>query len=618
MIQMQVVGATTQQEVWVASRERKFIINEILLIEDPARGNPRGEVVETQSFNRYIPLATEANGLIDERVLAGLKAVGYSVEDEEINIARLRIIGEISTPVAVGCRVRLPRFYEVEDLLVRKRPDAGLTLGTIRGTGNLLPDLPHNLSDILSLYERDAGIRAQDGVPFIFDYKSMNEYPHIGIFGGSGSGKSFGLRVLLEEFMLKRVPAVVLDPHWEMDFSTPFAGLPDKHRLDFTGRYQLFVVGVDVGVDFTDLKASELVSLLGSGEPLSEAMANAVYTLHDPRDSYASFSAKLHGLIAVMEDESLARQDPTTIDDPAEGERLEHLQQLYRKYKDRVGHLSSLKGIAWRLNGLEREGIFTAGTAPVEEAVLKGKLAVVRGPVKLLQVYGAYLFERLYRKRRDYQDARQKGEQAEWFPPFLLVTDEAHNFAMKGDRDSYSKRVMRGIAQEGRKYGVNLCVATQRPALLDDTVTAQLNTKIIFRTVRATDINVIKEETDIGAEEARRLPYLNSGNAFISSAITGRAVPVRFRCAATASPHTKNPFDELEERYNADEDNFWKVIKDKLPFATHDAHLLLDTISKELGRPLETNQLVERMRELVAAGKVVAEETPFGTKFYAR
>ncbi|WDU82706.1 helicase HerA domain-containing protein [Caloramator sp. Dgby_cultured_2] len=47
----------------------------------------------------------------------------------------------------------------------------------------------------------------------------MNQYPHIGIFGGSGSGKSFGMRVILEEIMKLNIPTVVLDPHYEMDFS---------------------------------------------------------------------------------------------------------------------------------------------------------------------------------------------------------------------------------------------------------------------------------------------------------------------------------------------------------------------------------------------------------------
>ena len=52
---MQVVGVTTQQEVYVVSKERKFRVNEILIIEDESLNYPRGEVVETLSYNRLIP-----------------------------------------------------------------------------------------------------------------------------------------------------------------------------------------------------------------------------------------------------------------------------------------------------------------------------------------------------------------------------------------------------------------------------------------------------------------------------------------------------------------------------------------------------------------------------------
>ncbi len=137
---------------------------------------------------------------------------------------------------------------------------------------------------------------------------------------------------------------------------------------------------------------------------------------------------------------------------------------------------------------------------------------------------------------------------ADYFPPFIIVTDEAHNFAPKG-YDSPSKSILKEISQEGRKYGAFLILATQRPTLLDETITAQLNTKFIFRTVRASDIQTIKEETDITEEEARRLPYLRTGgDVFISEASLGRTVFARIRAANTTSPHRENPFDELKTK----------------------------------------------------------------------
>jgi hypothetical protein len=614
---MQVVGVTTQQELYIASRERKFVINEILVVEDQGRHNPRVEVVATQSFNRYIPLTTERNGLVDEKVLAGLQAVGYNVQEEELNLARARVIGEISTPVVVGSKVRRPAFSEVSQLLVRVSPAEGLVLGTIRGTENLVDELPEDLADVLCLCSPGGSVTSQEGVPFIFDYRSMDQYPHIGVFGGSGSGKSFGLRVLLEELMIKKIPGIALDPHYEMDFSVPFPGLPGQHYLDCPDRYRVFTVGVDVGVNFEELTSAELVALLGTGEPLSEAMAGAVFTIHKRKDSLQSFSDNVKDLINAMEDPRLTRTEPGGRRDPLEAQKAERYRDLSERYGTRVGGAGTLRGISWRLNALAEQGLFTAGTAAVEQAVLGRKLAIIRGPVRLLQTYAAYLFRRLYHQRRNYRDAVKRQDQApeEWFPPFVIITDEAHNFALRGDREPASKRIIREIAQEGRKYGVNLILASQRPALLDDTVNAQLNTKLIFRTVRAADIAVIKDETDLGPEETGRLPYLNSGNAFISSAITGRSIPVRIRCTRTASPHSQNPFDELVEQSRAGDDKFRRVIKEHLPFPTFNAELHLTAIQEKLGAKISFNEILEKMRMLAAEGLLQVEKTPFGEQY---
>src|SRR5690606_7656168 len=105
-------------------------------------------------------------------------------------------------------------------------------------------------------------LRPQAGVPFLFDIKKMHQYPHIGVFGGSGSGKSFGLRVMLEELMKLRIPAIVFDPHFEMDFRASQPELEEKAKM-FQGRFVLTRVGRDVGVSFTDLTTRDFIDLLG-------------------------------------------------------------------------------------------------------------------------------------------------------------------------------------------------------------------------------------------------------------------------------------------------------------------------------------------------------------------
>lgn len=244
---------------------------------------------------------------------------------------------------------------------------------------------------------------------------------------------------------------------------------------------------------------------------------------------------------------------------------------------------------------------------------------MIRGPIWLLTVFSAYLIRKLYGMRRDYIDALQRGEPpADKFPPFVIVTDEAHNFARKGTEFvSPARNIFREVAQEGRKYGVFLILATQRPALLDETITAQLNTKIIFRTVRASDIDVIREETDISGEEAGRLPYLPSGTAFVSSAIVGRTVSVRIRCARTQAPRSLNPFAELDRDFGGTDAEFFKVISEFLPLHFGQITLILSEIENALDRTVTVDEVQASLESLAAEGKLEKSEGPFGPTYQA-
>ncbi|MGB8954591.1 MAG: ATP-binding protein [Tumebacillaceae bacterium] len=618
---MQIVGQTTQLEAWVASRSRKFHINEILIIEDRDHRDPKAEVVETRTFNRYIPLASEQTGLIDQTVLTGLRQVGFDIEDEEIHLAKLRLLEELSTPIRVGSPARVPEFFEVEKLLVKRRPSEGLTLGVIQGTGEVAQGMPDDLRGVAPLFDKESGIREQNGVPFVFDYRSMDQYPHIGIFGGSGSGKSFGLRVLLEELMMKQVPAVVFDPHFELTFDQEFPDLPDEFRQSFKKKFVTLDAGVDIGIEFSELIGDDIVSLLrASSGSITDAMETAIKSLHKKGDSYLSYSTRMANLAEALDNEAQIREDHKSSEylKPEEKERVETLYNLLKQYKDKVGGFSgTLRSVMRRMYRLEMEGVFTAaGTTKVEEAFAKRQLVVIRGSMYFLNVFAFYVVRKLYRKRREYRDSIQKGRPIEEkFPPFVIITDEAHNFAPKGDVPAPAKGVLKEIAQEGRKYGVFLVFATQRPALLDDTITAQLSTKMVFRTVRSVDIAVIREETDITPEEAARLPYLASGTAFISSAITGRTNSVRIRVSKTTSPHFKNPFEELDEAFAEQDEKLWEAVQPALPIDAANLNAYLVEIGRKAGRLVSFDELEHALEAFVEEGRLAKLSTPFGARY---
>ncbi len=608
---MKVVGITTQQEFYVGSKDRNFRINEFLLIEDPHQKNLIGEVVEARTFNRYIPLNIYGD-FVDSAVLESLKALGYDVDEDTIYIAKVRLLNEALYPVQTGSDVRLPLFSEIKNLMVKTKPKEGFVLGVIRNTDDLAKDMDSDLVNILQTFE-ESGLEKQRELPFIMDYKSMHHYPHIGVFGGSGSGKSFGLRVLLEEIMQKDIPTLVLDPHYEMDFSTS----PDyiKNKVDFDNKFKCLQVGSHVGVKFEDLGGGDLKNLLDAASTLTDAMNNVVDVLFKKKDSYTSFSNRLDMLSQAQEEGSSERIQRRIDGAENEEEKIgwEERKTLYLSY-DKTCPYTSVKGILWRLRRLYNEGIFSKDSRDIESYLKDGKLVVIQGSTRILQVYTTYLLNNIYHKRREYKDALYKKIPTEYFPPFIVVTDEAHNFAPKG-YDNPSKSILKEISQEGRKYGVFLILASQRPTLLDETITAQLNTKLIFRTVRASDIDTIREETDITSEEAKRLPYLRTGDVFISSALIGRTIFARIRAAYSMSPHTLNPFDELIEKSKEEDEKYNSILIKKLPISEVDLLNLLKEIEKEEGITLTRDKLEEKLQLLAQKGYIKKEETFLGYRY---
>lgn len=611
---MQVVGITNQQEVFVVSDKTPFKINQVLVINDERQGLLRGEVVETSAYNRFIPL--DINGdFVDKNVIASLRALGYSIDENTLYIAKVRLMVEAEYPIQVGSEARIPEFNEVKDLLLKSSLKNGLVLGLVKSSEELYETMDDELKDMFLIYQ-DGKILNQNGVPFIFDISSMQQYPHIGIFGGSGSGKSFGLRVILEELMKKNIPTVVLDPHFEMSFRENQSGVDSKYIYDFRDKYKNLEIGKDVGVKFQDLTTRDLINLIGaaSAGTLTDSMSNVIEQVHKNKDTYITFENRLALLKEALEigSDKKILDRKNKCDDDMDASRYDEMLEIFRQFSSLP--LQSVNGVYWRLQRLYKDGLFTNDISKVEKCLMEGKLAVVQGPIKILNVFSTYLISNLYHKRRDYRDALQKGEDKDFFPPFVIAFDESHNFAPKG-YDTPSKSIIKEIAQEGRKYGVFLILATQRPTLLDETVTAQLNTKLVFRTVRASDIATIKEETDITNEEAKRLPYLRSGDVFISSALFGRTIPVRIRLSHTTTSHTQNPFDELLNFRDKKYEDVYREIESYLPIYGTEYLNILSKVNREKIKDIDD---LKHSLDILAEKGYIKKQKNFLGEYYDR
>ena len=608
---MKVLGLTGTSEVYLASNERNFRINEFLLVEDEVK-NYIGEVVEANTFNRFMPFEKE-NDFVDQSVIDSLYKLGYDVNNEVVYLAKLRLLEEAMYPIMAGSAVRVPEFDEIKSLIIKSSPKDGLVLGVIKNTDDLYKNADEELKNIVYTFENGERKNQKD-LPYIFNVSEFSQYPHIGVFGGSGSGKSFALRVIIEELMKKRIPTIVLDPHYEMDFKLKTY----DEAADYSNLYQSFLLGKDVGVDFKDLNVGEFKNLLNAAGAMTDAMDTSVDEVFKRGESVDAFRLRLSEILEALDrTEDALNMDMQTAElngDAAEADRIRRLQG-YQKTYGRKLNASSLKGISWRFRRLVQDNVFSNSSEALEAALRSGKLISLKGSTRLLEVYSSYILKKFYYKRRAYMDAKLLGTNDEdYFPPFIIITDEAHNFAPKAF-ESASKPILKEVAQEGRKYGVFLILATQRITLLDDTITAQLNTKFILRTVRESDIMTIKEETDISSDDAKRLPYLTTGDAFISEASFGRTIFTRFRFADTKAIDKVNPFLELKGETEDKMMAVFEEIKGSLPISDLNLTREAARLEKTVGT-MSTEEFKDILERLADDGYISKRTNPFGQNEY--
>jgi predicted nucleic acid-binding Zn-ribbon protein len=142
-------------------------------------------------------------------------------------------------------------------------------------------------------------------------------------------------------------------------------------------------------------------------------------------------------------------------------------------------------------------------------------------------------------------------------PPFYLLLDEAHLFA--GKKQTETCDTVRLFSQEGRKFGANLIIGTQRPQLLDTTIRAQAGSWIVHNLTDVRDIDVtISSAEDLTRSNKTDIQGLDKGESILcGEAIAGIPLFVKIRKRTTAHGGvgfnpldylSKNTVEELQKR----------------------------------------------------------------------
>jgi len=126
--------------------------------------------------------------------------------------------------------------------------------------------------------------------------------------------------------------------------------------------------------------------------------------------------------------------------------------------------------------------------------------------------------------------------------PLFLVCEEAHEYIPRGDNPRYkeARRSLERISKNGRKYGVGMCIVSQRPHELSETVLAQCGTFICMRISNPDDQDYVRALVPDSARGTfAALTSLARGEVIIM----GDAVPMPVRLQITRPSPPPNSQD---------------------------------------------------------------------------
>jgi len=305
-----------------------------------------------------------------------------------------------------------------------------------------------------------------------------------GVFGKSGTGKSFITRTLLAGVVQAGLASVLIfDMHNDYGYA-----VRDEAGREFKGLRQLFsdgrvsVVTLDPETSRTrgskvdrvlqigyDQIEPEDVEMLSGLLDLSDVQVGALYWLR--RRLGKSWIAKLLSeerdpeLDKLLEDESIVKGT------------LHAIQRKFELFR-RLGFLvpgepeDAVEDIFLRLN---------RRTSVVLEFGRYGNL------LEAYVLVANYLTRRIH-ERYVRQKDMAAGKKADEPHPLVIVIEEAHKFL---DPAIAAHTIFGTIARELRKYNVTLLVVDQRPSGIDEEVMSQLGTRICCLLDNEADIRAV-------------------------------------------------------------------------------------------------------------------------------
>lgn len=338
---------------------------------------------------------------------------------------------------------------------------------------------------------------------------------HVAVLAKSGAGKSYTVGVLLEEILECKVPVLVIDPHGE--YGTMSSPNTNPKELSSCKEFGVTPKGYDVRVfslsqEGRPLKLSstlsqeELLHLLPG--KLSGTQLGVLYSALKKLDQF-SFSALM---LELEKDESNAKW-----------------------------------GIMNLVDYFQNMSIFSDSPTPYPELLAPGTMSLL----SLKGVNPETQEILVFKVCKDLFELRKLNR----IPPFFLVLEEAHNYCPERSfGEAKSSKILRAIASEGRKFGLGLCIVSQRPARVDKSVLSQCTTQIILKVTNPHDLKAVSSSVEgLTASSEREIQNLPIGSALVCGMVD---IPLFVTVRPRRSQHGGHAVEML-----AQEDFFSQVDK---------------------------------------------------------
>lgn len=304
---------------------------------------------------------------------------------------------------------------------------------------------------------------------------------HLAVLAKSGSGKSYAVGVLLEEMFSKNIPVLVIDPHGE--YSSLKQKNSHKEEILKLKEYGLEPEPVVVQ-EYGDLKINQDVKPL----QLSSQLSSEEIMHLMPGKLSSNQMAVLYSSLKNL---------PT----PSFDSLLLSLEQEENNAK---------YSLMTNIERLRDTGLFSEVETPYNELVKPGCCTILNMKGMNPDIQEIIV----YKISKDLFELRKQNK----LPPFFLVIEEAHNFCPERNfGEAKSSKVLRNIASEGRKFGLGLCIISQRPARVDKSVLSQCTTQVILKITNPNDLKAVSASIEgITLSTEKEIQNLAIGTAIVT------------------------------------------------------------------------------------------------------